>query len=415
MGFIFPHLKRQCPFCFHRFYLGDAPSRSTLPINDNAVPDKAVADFLNLDPGPNMHPVEPLPAATFAGRWLRRMWISRDTASDRKKICPRCHLYLPHKLACGELNSEILAIVGARSAGKSNFFGVLINALERRYAGEVGFSMFAQETYSIKKMERVSSRELFEMRYGSRLFGQQPTAINATMEASQNSDIRIPLIYRMQFPLLPEQQVAGQFSHFKALDLVFFDASGEDLQEMVTRQQFARYIAAASGIIFLMDPFAFPGIANLLPPSVRSRLPQQGDAREVIQGAINVLEQCNGLRADQTIPAPVAVAFTKTDMLEGIVSPQSPMLRDSRHAGGFNEADCLECSKDVEYHLRKWGCSDFSHLVRSRFKDSQFFAISALGHMPGQNLALRTVSPRRVADPLLWLLWKRGFISRSPA
>jgi hypothetical protein len=414
MGFILPFPKRQCPFCFERFFLGDAPSRSTSAVGPTE-PDTAVADFLNLKQVPDMRRIEPLPTTGFAKRWLRRTWISHDPTSDRKKVCPRCHMFLPHKMACGELNSEILAIVGARSAGKSNCFGVLVSALEGRYAREVGFSMFAQDTFSVDRMQPVSSRELYKARYGARLFSSQPVALDSTPPAAVNPDILIPLIYRMQFPLQPSQQITRPFAHFRALDLVIFDAAGEDLKDTVKRQQFARYIAAASGIIFLIDPFALPGMAELLPPSLRARLPQQGDAREVIQGTINLFEQRNGLRADHKIPVPVAVAFTKTDMLEGIVDHHSPILRDSRHAGGFNEDDCRECSEEVEYYLRKWGCSDLSHLVRTRFDDYQFFAMSALGQMPGQDLSLRSISPRRVADPLLWLLWKRGYLSRCPA
>src|SRR3990167_7639144 len=172
MGFVWPVPNWRCPYCFYRFYLGDAPSRSMSPIGPTE-PDTAVADFLSLKQVPDMRPVEPPPTTGFTGRWLHRMWISQRPASDRKKVCPQCHMYLPHKMACGELNSEILAIVGARSAGKSNFFGVLINALEGRYAEEVGFSMFAQDTFSVDKMQPVSSRELYKMRYGSRLFSPQ--------------------------------------------------------------------------------------------------------------------------------------------------------------------------------------------------------------------------------------------------
>jgi hypothetical protein len=408
------YLKGRCPTCFEQLYLGDAPSRSMSPVGPQE-PDDGLGDFLHIQPSPSMRRVEPVPATGLVGRWLRRLWLPHDPASDRKKVCPRCHLYLPHKMASGELQSEILAIVGARNAGKSNYFGVLINALERRYAEEVGFSMFAQDTFSVRDMQPVSSRDLYKARYGARLFSSQPTALNSTPSAATNPDILIPLIYRMQFPLQPEQRITRPFSHFRALDLVVFDAAGEDLQNTVTRQQFTRYVGAASGIIFLIDPFAFPGIAELLPPSVRASLPQQGDAREVISGAINLFEERNRLRADQKIRVPVAVAFTKTDMLKNIVEPDSPILRDSRHEGGFNEGDCQECSEEVERYLCDWGCSDLSRLVRSRFKDSQFFAVSALGQMPGQNSCLGTISPRRIADPLLWLLWKRGYISRSPA
>ncbi len=409
------YMKGKCPTCFEEFYLGDAPSRSTSPVGPQE-PDDGLGDFLHIQPSPSMRRVEPVNATDFVGRWWRRLRLPHDPASDRKKVCPRCHLYLPHKMASGELRSEILAIVGARNAGKSNYFGTLINALERRYAGEVGFSMFAQDTFSVQQMQPVSSRDLYKTRYGSRLFSSQPTALSSTPSAATNPDILIPLIYRMQFPLCREQRITRPFSHFMALDLAIFDAAGEDLQNTVTRQQFNRYVSAASGIIFLIDPFSLPGIAELLPPSVRSSLPQQqGDAREVINGAINLFEDRNGLRADQKIPVPVAVAFTKTDMLKNIVDPESPILRDSRHQGGFNDGDCQECSKEVEQYLHDWGCSDLPDLVRSRFQDCQFFAVSALGHMPGQNSCLGMISPRRIADPLLWLLWKRGYISRSPA
>lgn len=425
MGLIWPFSKRRCPFDFEEFYLGDAPSRSILPLGatPNAStapigpdePDNGVADFLHVQP-PMMRPVEPPPETGFAGRWLRRMWVSPETASDRRKVCPRCHMFLPHKMACGELQSEILAIVGARNAGKSNFFGVLINALEARYTGEVGFSVVAQDTFSVRRMQPVSSHDLYKERYGSRLFSCQPTALQQTQPAAANPDILIPLVYRLQFPLRPEQRITRPSSHFRALDLVIFDAAGEDLQDTITRQQFTQYIGAASGIIFLIDPFALPGIAGLLPPRLRSCLPQQtGDAREVIYGAINLLERHNRLRADRKIPVPVAVAFTKTDMLGGIVDSDSPILRDSHHAGGFNEGDCQECSDEVERYLCAWGCADFPRLVRSRFNESQFFAVSALGQLPGQNSCLGTISPRRIADPLLWLLWKRGYISRCPA
>lgn len=411
MGLISPFREVSCPFCFQRFHPAEAPWRSA---NGPTEPDTGIGDFLG-DVPPEIRRVEPVPARRFAKRWLNRMWIADDGMSDRKKVCPRCHMNLPHKLASGELRSEILAIVGARNAGKSNFFGVLINALAGRYAREVGFSMFAQDTFSVHKMQPVSSRELYQTRYGSRLFSSQPTALNSTPSASNNRDIRIPLIYRVQFPRRPWQRVTRPFARLKALDLVIFDAAGEDLQDTVMRQQFARYIAAASGIIFLVDPFALPGLPELLRPSLRNRLPKKGDAREVIQGAINLFEQRNSLRADQKTSVPVAVALTKTDMLEGIVDAHSPILRDSRHVGGFDTGDCLDCSKEVLRYLCAWGCSDLARLVGSRFEHHQFFAISALGQMPDEDSRLRTVSPRRIADPLLWLLWKRGYVSNIPA
>jgi hypothetical protein len=203
------------------------------------------------------------------------------------------------------------------------------------------------------------------------------------------------------------------FSSLRALDLAIFDAAGEDLQDTVMRQQFAGYVTAASGILFLVDPFALPGMAELLPPSRRGTLPQQGDCREVIQGAINLLERNEGRGGRGKITVPVAVVLTKTDMLEGILDSTSPIIRDSRHAGGFNDEDTLACSEEVVRHLEQWGCSDLVHLVRSHFEDVRFFAVSSLGHSPAPNGRLTAVAPRRVADPLLWMFWRRGYLGRS--
>lgn len=412
MPLVSPLLKVLCPYCFHRFHPSDAPARSIAP--GPTEPDTALGDFLRIVP-PEMRPVEPVPTEPVHLKWQRRFWLPRERSPDRKKICPRCHMFLPHRLSSGELASEVLAIVGGRNDGKSNYFGVSINALEARYAREVGFSMFAQDTFSLRKMQPVSSRELYQERYGSRLFSSQPKALNSTPSAVTNPENLIPLIYRMQF-----QQRAGSSpprprSSLNAIDLAIFDAAGEDLQDTVMRQQFAGYVAAASGILFLVDPFALPDMALLLPPTHRSALPQQGDCREVIQGAINLLERRDGQGARGKIAVPIAVVLTKTDMLEGIVDPSSPIVRDCRHADGFNEDDCLACSQEVEHYLQLWGCGDVVHLVRSHFADVQFFAVSSLGQSPGPGGRLAAVAPRRVADPLLWMFWRRGYLGRSIA
>ena len=182
----------------------------------------------------------------------------------------------------------------------------------------------------------------------------------------------------------------------------------------VNRQQFARYISAASGIIFLIDPFSLPGMAKLLPPRLRPNQQNQGDAREVLQGAIKLFEDLQGLRADRRISVPVAIALTKSDLFdEQTVGAGSSILQESRHPGGFHAEDCRKVSEEVVRCLNQWGCSDLPKLVQDRFKHHQFFALSALGQMPGMDLSLGPILSRRLADPLLWLLWKRGYISET--
>ncbi|MCS7306485.1 MAG: hypothetical protein NZ602_15420 [Thermoguttaceae bacterium] len=406
MGWVWPFRKWRCPFCFKLFYLGDAPTRS---LSGSKEPDFEIGRFLRCRP-PEMGRVERPKQAKLLERLWRRMWIRHDP--DKKKICPHCHMYLPIQLAQGQLQGEILAIVGPRSAGKSTYFAVLLWVLEHRYAEEVGFSLFAQETFSVQLQQPVSSRDLYQTRYGHRLFTAN-LPLDGTHSAGQNQDILIPLIYRMQFPRRPMGGFQWPFSPLRAVDLVIFDAAGEDLEDLQKQEQFARYIAAASGIIFLLDPLAFPAVRNLLPSEVSQTIAfNQGNPQEVIDGAIRVLEQRNAWAAGQKFPIPVALTLTKIDLLYPLiklVDPGSRLLQDSQHLGGFNDQDSQKCSRELQDYLSQWGAGSILRLLEHRFLDYRCFAVGALEGLPDQEGKIR-ISPYRIADPLLWLLWKRGYI-----
>src|SRR5262249_42728514 len=156
---------------------------------------------------------------------------------------------------------------GTRYSGKSNFFGVLIDALMRRFASEVGFTIFGQETFSVDEARSTNSDALYRKRYYNRLFNStQPEVVPSTPRASviaTDETPRIPLIYRMEFPR------CGWVARLRgraALDLVIFDSAGEDLRDddPQTLEQFYRFLLYAAGIIFLVDPTQVQGIRERL-------------------------------------------------------------------------------------------------------------------------------------------------------
>lgn len=414
MRIVTPWHRVVCPFCFTRFHLADAARRET----SLAAPrerDNSLGAFLAIPP-PEMPKVQPAPPASFL-KWLSdRFVVHNEESREWKKVCPDCHMHLPHKTASGELASEVIAIIGTRNSGKSNFFGVLLNTLERRYASEVGFRIFDQETFSIREMKPVSSKKLYRERYGSRLFeGDDRRAIDQTLSAATNTETRIPLIYRMEFPRSPADRIFHPLSRVKALDLVIFDAAGEDMGDPTMLQQFYRYILRAAGIIFIIDPFQYPGIRAQLPTALRTRLPRvENDPSEIVARVINLFEQRAGLRAGQKIGVPVAFALAKSDLLKGIVHPGALLLREGRHDGGFNLNDCHRLSVEVMECVREWDSPQLVDLAQKSFQSFSFFAVSALGELPDADLRIRSVSPLRVADPLLWLLWRRGYIRALP-
>jgi hypothetical protein len=409
MGLVAPWSKAICPFCFNRFHLSQAARRWTLP-DAPKEKDTHVGTFLSLPP-PEMGKVEP-PRRGGLLRLLRRLVVWDDWKSGAKKICPNCHMFLPHATASGQLSSDIVAIIGARSSGKSNYFGVLLNALEQRYAREVDFLIYDQETFSTTEMRPISSKKLYRERYGRRLF-ESPTcmAIDQNRSAAQDRFLRIPLIYRLEFRLRPIHYLTRPFRRVNAMDLVIFDAAGEDMEDPIALEQFYSYILGAAGIIFIIDPFQYPGIRSRLPPNLLPRFPKiPVDPAEVVSRVINLFERRAGLRVGQKISVPVAFAFSKSDLLNGVVHPTSPILRDSQHPGGFNLEDCRRVSEEVMECVREFDSPQLVDLAEKKFRSYCFFAMSALGQLPDEQLRIRPPDPRRVADPLLWIFWKRRYI-----
>jgi hypothetical protein len=409
MRLIAPWRSVACPFCFRRFHLSEAPSRAMT--GGERERDIVLGKFLGV-PAPDLPRVVEPPPLTGWKRLMRRCFLRNDPSSMSKRVCPHCHLNLPHAIASGQLSGEVIAIIGARSSGKSNYFGVLLNTLEKRFAGEIGFRMFDQETFSLREMRDISSRQLYRERYGNRLYGgTERYAIDQTSSAATNKEIRIPLIYRLEFPKPAWQYLLHPLTPVNALDLIIFDAAGEDMADETVLEQFYRYILRASGIIFLIDPFQYPGIRKQLPPELQRRLPPvEHDPVEIVARVINLYERRLGVAAGQKIRTPAAFVLSKSDLLKDLVHRGSLLCRDSCHDGGFNAADCALLSGEVRECIRSWDGPQLVDLAERSFSSAAFFAVSALGEMPDESMRLHTVCPLRVADPLLWLLWKRGYV-----
>jgi hypothetical protein len=327
-------------------------------------------------------------------------------------------MFLPTAAAAGQLTPKVLAIIGTRASGKSNYFGVLIDTLLRRMSAEVGMHMLDQETFSLSLGRQTTSDAEYRRRYYNRLFDRvDPEAVPPTVTARTDPTLRVPLIYRL------ESSSAGWFARLRgrhALDLVLFDAAGEDLKDDDPRtlEQFYRFLHYAAGIIFLIDPTQVPGIRDRLSPEIQAacELVVDDAPDRLLTRVIQLFQRRTGLGPRSSIRTPVAVAFSKSDLFRPILDRNLRLLKDCRHGGGFNESDCRKVSDEVARALRRWGEERLVNLVRNTFVESQFFAFSALGQAPvrdpstGRLRLTRGISPLRVADPLLWILWRLGYI-----
>jgi len=128
---------------------------------------------------------------------------------------------------------------------------------------------------------------------------------------------------------------------------------------------------------------------------------------------IGALEN-RGLSARKKIKVPIAVALSKSDLLRPMLPTSSLLRRDGRHIGGFNHEECSRLSYEVRGWIEEWGGDQLLQQLDKNFKTSEFFALSALGALPDESFCVPRLAPTRIADPLLWLLWKLRAIPAAP-
>ncbi|MFD0535881.1 hypothetical protein ACFQY7_21155 [Actinomadura luteofluorescens] len=159
------------------------------------------------------------------------------------RACPECHNPLPS--AYCDSPGRIVALVGAKNAGKSTYIAVLLHELMNRVGTELDASLVACDDRTIERYKRDFARPLLEER---RLLPTTPSAATGPRE---------PLVYL----LTRTRSRKGRFSRPRndSLALVLFDTAGEDLRSREATDLHLRYLEAADAVIFLVDPLELPG------------------------------------------------------------------------------------------------------------------------------------------------------------
>ncbi|MCQ0010454.1 GAP1-N2 domain-containing protein [Actinomadura madurae] len=288
-----------CPYCFASV----APQRILFRCRGRAgrrqgcapVLDEKLAEYTGSTAGASLPPV-------FAASGRKgRAGCPECGVPTGNRACPECHNPLP--AAYCDSPGRIVALVGAKNAGKSTYIAVLLHELMNRVGTELDASLVACDDRTIERYKRDFARPLLEER---RLL---PTT------ASAATGPREPLVY------LLTRTRRGRFSRPRndSLALVLFDTAGEDLRSREATDLHLRYLEAADAIIFLVDPLELPGART----QVRDTVPGPPAAGEdpgseplnIIARVTETLRQRHGTRPGEPLPVPVAVALTKIDVL----------------------------------------------------------------------------------------------------
>jgi hypothetical protein len=226
---------------------------------------------------------------------------------------------------------------------------------------------------------------------------------------SGQSGIRDPAVFSLE---LSAKNAIG-LNHSVATVFSFLDTAGESLGTSNSARD-VHYLAATNGVVLLLNPFAFDnnkqkGLQRGLNPA-----DLEVEPRTVLRNITEVLREHEHLKANRKIDKPVAVVLGMIDAFYDDVPADSPIRRPSPSEPWFDEAESEEVHEYVAGLIAKWGGEDLLRHLDQNYEHYRFFVASALGAEPDyrtRTTSSRGIQPHRIAEPLLWMMARRGLVS----
>ena len=303
--------------------------------------------------------------------------------------CPNGHRLPPDYL---ERPTVVVGLVGLTGASKSTYLTVLLDAL---FAGAL-----APLDISVEMDEE--SAERFEINYRQPLMvDHRQLPLTPLLLQEGQSPEPMTMVFRRSSRGTPE----------RSLNVVFFDASGEQLYRKEDLGRFGKFLYVASGVIVVLSPGIFPGLSAAADPGENSI----GLARptQMLVNLADLLRAARGLHKDAYLAdVSVSVILSKADKLCARPDFPAETLRDPELAPAplprlFEEVRA-NSARLVDF-LELNGGSNLLTTLLGRLPDPTVHAVSATGAEPVDG-RYPSITPRGVLDPLLVLLARHRFI-----
>jgi len=365
--------------------------------------------------------------------------------SDVEHYCGKCHSFIPKEVLTSRLFP--IAVVGSSAAGKTHFLTVLAHLL----CEGVVWPSFWTVTRIIRHADDSISRSANDesddefVNCEEKLYPQQAASGMILKQTEPPSEAAPPL--SLVIHISYEKGFANRMKepyHKQDVLLAFTDTAGEDFLrtdmrwEDVGRKYPIIGRELAEGLIALLNPMQLSSVRNECQsanPALKKSYEQSGlslSASVMLQKVLSKREIRNSMKMK-----PLAVCLSKTDALVAInkLDVQDYLagtadivchagkdegciqLQELQDLSTRTEAYLAEMDGDDGYqegHPKDGGISAAARF----FKYRSFFATDALG--PAIQTARLVNSddrmfsgmpvPRRVLDPLLWILWQHGLV-----
>ena len=303
-----------------------------------------------------------------------------------RRLCPHCHNPLP--TGYGKHETKFISIIGITQSGKTVYLSQLLKYMSK-------YVNFVDLTSYFTSEHEPGFIDSNPVKYGSDL--PRPTVPEKLSQ---------PMYYDLV------QNVAGNL--LKTDTIVLYDIAGENCASAKGMGTFGRFVTKSDGIILLLDP----GQLGLAETAI-------SDSGERATNLITVFNTIHGAfqerKSDGKLLVPVAVCISKSDMISGILPTEcrgdiTPVVHPSSGdpIRKFNATAYNPLEKLLADQMRHGAGQEVHGALRRGYKHFNYFAFSATGcaveKMDGLSYPKAPPVPLRIAEPLLWLFYKFGYI-----
>ena len=305
-----------------------------------------------------------------------------------KRLCPYCHNNI--SASAGFTPSTIISVAGAGRVGKSTFIASLIHTIK-------AITSYNFDVFCAPITNEMGRKFKFEY--------EDPLSDHGfLLDAVQKGGVQEPLVFTFSFADGAKPEI----------HIVFFDVACDGV-ESVHMDIYAAQIRNSSGVIFLVDPLQFRPISRKIQLLNHIKYEQVAPAEPAT--VLNNMVYDYIYKANGSITSiPTAVVVTKTDLLEVLtfegefVRPQSSFFTRYEHRGVLSKTAFDAINEETEEFIRLTD-PNFRNALKRNFANLGFFGVSALGaHPDAIRQRMAQFAPVRVDEPLLWILFRLGYV-----
>lgn len=282
--------------------------------------------------------------------------------------CSSCNENLPPLYMKNARNLSIFSAVGFSGHGKTVYLASLLHAMEKQLTRT--WPKFYRQGLDVEAVKRVQEN-LQLLRHGD-----------------------LPESTRRNFPR-PSIHLLAEMPQLGSRTLLIYDPPGEAFDTDEGIERYARFVQRSPSAVFLVS------LNDLQDP------PEE-DLYRLLNTYVLGMARMGAKTKSQNL----VVAYTKADLLTGKLRSYPATLD---HLGNpdltemTNPRKYMNTLKTISDQLAAFTENDFDarnfmRLARKEFKSLAFCSVSALGTPPEDGRLSTVIEPRRVSDPLMWVL-----------